>query len=290
MRRLIVPLMVLLAVPAGAQRPWEQRVDLQVGVPLELPAVPPTNPFAAPVVTPAAVNLSPLREKFVDTFAAAASAYVDREGVCRRVLFTRLPWPWLAAELQQAILETTFTPARSHGTPVPTWLSLTIDLKGRINRGRVVRAQGVRPDPAAPPVPDLAAVPTPDAQDLALPATPADQVEQLPGPKRFRARIDGRTWSQPVKLLAQVGPDGHCQRVVFLSWPDGLRNWLLASMAGWQFRPAQGKDGPTASWVQVDGEVEVEAGDVGSDAIRVTRQPASPAAAAGAGAAHPPGE
>ena len=290
MRRLIVPLMVLLAVPAGAQRPWEQHVDLQVGVPLELPAVPPTNPFAATVVSPAAVNLSPLREKFVDTFAATASAYVDREGVCRRVIFTRLPWPWLAAELQQAILETTFAPARSHGTPVPVWTFIGIDLKGRVTGGHVVRAQGVRPDPATPPVPDVVAAPTPDAQDLALPATPPDQAEQMPSPKRFRARIDGRTWSQPLKLLAQVGPDGHCQRVVFLSWPDGLRNWLLTSMAGWQFRPAQGKDGLAASWVQVDGEIEVEVGDLSSDSIRVTRQPANPAAAAGAGAAHPPGE
>ena len=289
MRRLIVLAMVLLAAPVLAQKPWEQRVDLPVGVPIELPAVPPTNPFAAALVSPPAVNVTPLRDKFTDTFVAQAAAYIDAEGVCRRVVFTRLPWPGLGADLQQAIMETTFTPARARGTPVPVWMSLAIDLRGRVDRGRVVRAQGLRPDPAVPPVPETAAAPVPDAHDLSLPATATDQVEQLPTPKRFRARIDGKTWSQGVKLLAQIGPDGHCQRVVFLAWPEGLRNWLLTSMGAWQFRPAQGKDGPTGAWVQLEGEIEVELGDLASDAMRVTRQSSYPHAVATGAVAHPPG-
>ncbi|MEP0773617.1 MAG: hypothetical protein HRF46_04560, partial [Acidobacteriota bacterium] len=47
MRRSPVALAALLAIvpwrPAGAERPWEARVNLPVPVPVELPVLPPTN-------------------------------------------------------------------------------------------------------------------------------------------------------------------------------------------------------------------------------------------------------
>ncbi|HQU32963.1 MAG TPA: hypothetical protein PLB88_01485 [Thermoanaerobaculaceae bacterium] len=289
MRRLLPVVIVLVSASALAQKPWELRVDLPVPVPVELPAVPPINPFAAPVVTAPAPIATPLRAKFPDTFSVLASVYIDAQGACRRVVFTRLPWPGLAGALRPIITATAFTPARASGAAVPVWLPLGIDLKGRIDKGRVTRVQGTAPDPAGPPAVEPVPGPESDARDAELPATSVERVEQLPNPKRFRVRIDGHTWRQLFRLLAEVGPDGRCRRVVFLTFPAGLRGWLLASMASWTFQPAAGTGGPVAAWVQLDGEIEIEMGDLASNALKVMRQGWAPGAAAPAAAVPPPG-
>jgi hypothetical protein len=289
MRRLLPVVIVLVSASALAQKPWELRVDLPVPVPVELPAVPFVNPFAAPVVTPPAPIATPLRAKFPDTFSVLASVYIDAQGTCRRAVFTRLPWAALADALRPLITAIAFTPARASGAPVPVWLRLGIDLKGRIDEGRVARVQGSAPDPAGPPTVEPPPGPEADARDAGLPATPVDRVEQLPNPKRFRVRIDGRTWRQPFRFLAEIGPDGHCRRVVFLACPEGLRGWLLASMADWTFRPAAGAGGAVAAWVQLDGEIEVKMGDLASDTLKVMRQGWAPGAAVPAAAGPPPG-
>ena len=282
--------LLVLCTSALAQKPWETRVDLPVPVPLELPAVPPTNPFAAPVLSPPSPLATPLREKFADTFPVLATAYVNGEGSCRRVVFTRLPWTGIEADLRQAVSELSFTPARAGGTAVPVWLPIAIDFKGRINEGRITKLQATAPDPGAPPVPEASAPPAPDAPDLELPATPLTKVEQLASPKRPpRIRVDGRAWRQPIRLLAEVGTDGRCQRVVFLACPEGLRPWLLASMAAWTFQPAAAEAGPVAAWAYLDGVVEVETGNLVSEGLRVMREASYPGADAGSAAGRPPG-
>jgi hypothetical protein len=272
MHRMTTFAFLVLCAPALAQKPWETRVDLPVPVPLELPAVPPTNPFAAPILSPPTPLATPLREKFVDKFTVLATAYVNSDGACSRAVFTRLPWPGIEADLRKELSELTFVPARAGGTSVPVWLPVAIDFKGRINEGKVTRLQALTPDPATPPVPEVAAAPTPDARDLALPATPLAKVEQLANLKRPpRFSIDGRAWRQPIQLLAEIGADGRCQRVVFLACPEGLRSWLLASMASWTFRPATVASGPAAVWAMLEGEVELEVADLDSEALRVMR-------------------
>lgn len=289
MRRLVPVVMVLASASALAQKPWELRVDLPVPVPVELPAVPPTNPFAAPVATPPLPVATPLRAKFPATFVVLGSAYIDAQGVCRGVVFTRLPWPGVATALRPLLAATRFSPARASGAAVPVWLPLGIDLTGRIDSGRVALVQGATPDATVPPTVEARPAPAADANDAGLPATPMDRVDQLPNPKRFRVRIDGGPWRQPFRLLAEIGADGRCRRVVFLACPEGLRGWLLASMAEWTFRPAAGAAGPVAAWVLLDGEIEVKMGDLASDALKVMRQGWSPGAAAPTAAVPPPG-
>jgi hypothetical protein len=259
-------------------------------VPLELPSVPPANPFAGALVSPPAPVATPLREKFSDTFTVLAAVYVTAEGETRRVIFTRLPWPSLANDLRPQLSELNFMSARSSGAAVPVWVSLAIDLKGRVAEGRVSRIQGIAPEPGTPPSPEPAALPTPDAHDLELPATALDRVDQMANPKRSpRIRADGRAWRQSVRVLAEVSPEGRCQRVVFLACPEGLRPWLLASMASWTFRPGVGQAGPVTAWVQLDAEIELEVGDLASESLRVTRQVAFPPAVAPSSAGRPPG-
>lgn len=289
MRLAIAGLVALIAIPAAAQKPWEVRVDLPMTVPIELPAVPPTNPFAADLVAPPLHAQTPLREKLDTTFVVQGAGYVDPSGACRRVVFLRLPLPGIATDIQQALEETDFTPARALGASVATWLPFTIDLQGRVRGGEVLRMQAVPPAAGEPPTADPSGAPLPDARDLALPSTPVEQLDQMPAAKRFRARTSSRTWNQKVRLLAEITPQGRCARVVFLSCPDGLRGWLLASLAGWTFTPGRGSDGPIAAWVQLDGELEVEVSGLESEVLRVSRQSSYPRAAGGSAAARPPG-
>jgi hypothetical protein len=272
MRRATILALTLLSAPALAQKPWETRVDLPVPVPIELPAVPPTNPFAQPALSPPSPVTTPLREKFVDTFTVAGTAYVNSDGACSRAFFTRLPWPGIEADLRKELSDLTFVPARAGGAPVPVWLPFAIDFKGRVKEGKIARLQALTPDPTVPPVPEVPAAPTPDARDLALPATPISRVEQLANLKRPpRFSIDGRTWRQPIRLLAEVGADGHCARVVFLACPEGLQPWLLASMASWTFRPATAASGSVTAWAVLEGDLDVEVADLDAEVLRVIR-------------------
>jgi hypothetical protein len=290
MRRLIALAALLAAGTAAAQKPWETRVDLPVPVPVELPALPPVNPFAAPVLSPPSPVATPLRGKYAQTLTVLAAAYVDDSGALRRLVFTSLPWPGLESDLRQGLARLAFTPARAGGAPVAVRLPLAIDLKGRIDEGRILGLVATPPDPAAPPTPDVSPTPSTPAGETALQATPLAQVDQLPNPKGApRIRVDGKTWRQAIRLLAEVGADGRARRVVFLTCPDGLRAWLLASMASWTFRPAAGKGGPVAAWALLDGTVEVEVGTLSSEALRVMRTGAAPAAGARASAPPPPG-
>jgi hypothetical protein len=289
MRRLIPVLLMVVAVPATAQKPWEQRVDLPYVPPVELPTVPPTNPFAVAVTAPPVVVRTSLLERFTATFPVSAAAYVDAEGVCKRVVFTRLPLPGLADELSAALEETEFTPARAAGTSVASWVVLGVDLAGRIDEGEVLRATAVAPDPGVPPRPEPPPPVSLDARDAALPAVPLDQLQQQPSPRRFRAKVPGQELREEIKLLVEVSRDGRPQQLVFLACPDGLRGWIVASMGGWAFQPAQSATGSITAWAEVTLQVSAEVGTLSGEALRVSRQPFPPRGAEAPSAALPPG-
>ncbi len=291
MRRLSLAVLLLAAsaAPAAAQRPWELKVDLAVPLPVELPAVPALNPFASAVSTPPIQAATPLDEKAPVRLPVSASVYIDASGKCRRAVFTGLPLPGLAPELVETLTDTSFNPGRSAGSAVPTWVTVGLDLAGRIDEGRVVRVVTARPDPAVPPIPESEPRPVPEATDLQLAAVPAAQLDEAPSPRRFHVRVPGRTWRQSVRLLAEVTPAGRCSRVVFLSCPEGLRPWLLRSLASWTFQPAGGAEGPVAAWTRVDAELEVKMSSLRAEALRVSRTSAYPLGAPAAAAAPPPG-
>ena len=279
----------LVAALAGAQKPWEVRVDYPVPVPIALPTVPPINPFASSVLALPQPTATALVERFGDAFTMLASVYVGADGSCRRVVFTQLPWAGVEPVMRQVLTQTSFSPPRAAGGPVATWISVAVDLHGRITKGRFLRLQVLAPDPSEPPMLDPATRVAVDPADVSLPAVPVDGLEQLPSPRRFRAQLDGSAWRQGVRLMAEVGIAGRCERVVFLSCPEGLRPWFLASMATWSFRPAQTRQGAAAIWVVIQADLEVQVGDLASNALRIIRQRSYPYAAAAPGVARPPG-
>jgi len=270
--RCAAPLLALLvAAPTLAQKPWEQRVDLDVTVPVELPALPTINPFARPLLVQPAPTATPMAGKFTVVTSARGTAYIDAQGGCRRVLFSSLPLPFAGEPLQQAFREAVFVPGRANGAPAAGWWPFAVELTGRVKEGEVVRVQPAPPPAAELPVPEAAAAAEPGPADAALPAVPPEQFSQPPTTKRFRARVDGRDWAQRVRLLAEVSPAGRCSRVVFLSCPEGLRRWLLASLASWTFRPGEDDSGPVAAWMLLDAELTLAIGSLEGGTPRLSR-------------------
>lgn len=268
---------LLVTGPALAQRPWEQRVDVPVQVPVALPTIPPTNPFHSPVDAPPKVLETPLEKGFEGVFPVAAGVYVDAKGICQRVVVTAAALPGLTAAVSSELAETRFDPALLGGTAVPVWVTVTMDVRGRISRGAWLGLRGSLPDPAAPPQEAAANAPAFERRDWQLPATPTDALDKLPLPRRFKVRTGSLAFAKAVSLLLEVASDGRCSRVVFLDCPEGLRGWLLASAAGWTFRPALRGGAPVPAWLLLEGELSVETSSLGADALRIVGRSPLPA-------------
>lgn len=273
-------LLVLLAVQDGnpkAEKPWERKVQLPVPVPMELPAVAPTNPFFSPVDQPPAPRQTPMREDFPVTVAASFAAYVDKTGTCRRAHPISNPFPGVLEPVAQALLETEFTPAKAFGQPAAVWVDVGAELRGEAKQGRIVGLLAVPPDAGETPQLEGTPLPPPDARDPQLPNTDLEKLSTLPVPKRFSAKVPAQEFRQSFKLLVEVGPDGKVKRVVFLACPEGLRSWLLASTASWHFTPAYTKGTPTTAWIVLSGALEAKVGTLRGETLRVSRTSSYPA-------------
>lgn len=290
MRTLAALLVALAALPSAAQKPWELRVDVPVGVPVELPRVPLTNPFAGRLATQPVVLTSPFAEKTPLRVTAVAAVYIDAVGTCRRIVFTALPLPGLTDDLKARLAETEFAPAKMLGAAVPTWVTVAVDLEGRLDDATAKRVTLVPPDPTVPPVPDVPPTPAPDARDLQLPATPAGQLDQAPMARRFRVKVSGQELAQRIRMMVEVDASGRAARVVFLSCPEGLRPWLLASLSNWTFQPGQDAHGPVAAWGLVEADLTIKLGALRSDALRIIRRSEYPTAERESADGRPPGE
>lgn len=257
---------------AAATPPWETRVDLPVPIPVELPAIPETNPFAQRLDTSPVLQAAPLRERFDITLSLEAAAYIDPGGRLRRAVPLRVPLPGVEADIVSTLLDTSFNPAQTANRDTATWLTLGVDLTGRINSGRTVRVEAHSPMSDQLPAVASVLVPVATAEDLALPATPVDQLDRAPTPRRFRARLTSRKVRQTLRVLTEVDEDGRPQRAVFLECAEGLRPWLLESMAAWRFLPATRRGAAVTAWAQVEGELEVDLGTFTTESLRVIRQ------------------
>ncbi|MCS7183665.1 MAG: hypothetical protein NZ869_11225 [Thermoanaerobaculum sp.] len=271
--------LLLMAQEASPKpdKPWEQKVALPVPVPMELPAVPPTNPFFTPLVAPPAPRQMPMREDFAVTVPVAFAVYVDKNGSCRRAQPLGNPLPGVVEPVRLALQETSFTPAKAFGQPVGVWVDVGVDLQGEISTGRLTQPVVTLPDPAEPATPESPALPPAEPRDSQLAGTPLAQLSSFPAPKRFSAKAPAQEFRQPIKLILELAPEGKVKRLVFLSCPEGLRPWVLASAAGWTFSPPQATVGPTTAWVVLAGVLEVQVKTLRAEGLRVSRTSSYPA-------------
>lgn len=266
-------LLLLAAEPPKGEKPWERKVQLPVPVPMELPAVAPTNPFYRPLASLPQPKQTPLREDFPVTVPVPMAVYVGKDGSCRRAHPLANPFPGVLEPVRQALLETSFTPAKASGQPVAAWVDVGVDLRGEIKEGKLVQLVASAPDPAETPQLETSPVPQGDPKDKELPATPPEQLASAPAPKHFSAKVASQEFRQPVKLLVEVGAEGKVKRVVFLLCPEGLRRWVLASAGSWLFTSPRGAE---TAWVVLQGVLEVRAGTLKAEGLRVSRTSSYP--------------
>lgn len=270
--------LAVAAAPTAAAPPWEARVDLPLPVPVQLPAIPDTNPFVRTVDTPPVLRTAPLLERYDITLSVETAAYIDANGRVRRIVPVRTALPGLESEIQDSLLETAFVSGRTGTQDTATWLTLGVDLEGRITRGRAVRVEATLPTAAELPQAVPQPFPETNPHDLELPASPVEQLDRTPSPRRFRARVSSRTFRNPLWLMIEVDEEGRARQVVFLDCAEGLRPWLLDSLGGWAFQPATRQGRPVAAWVQVEGDLEVDLGTLSTERLRVIRQRSYPPA------------
>ncbi len=244
-------------------------MDLPVEVPLDLPAVALANPFFSEVDAPPQLLAAPQVRNFDGSYPMRAGIYVDAEGACLRAVILEAALPAASSPVVAELARIRFAPGLLGGNAVPTWVTVLLDLKGRVESGSFSRVRTLLPDPQLPP--QLAPAPSAafERRDAQLPASPVEALDQLPLPRRFRLKTGSLTFSQSVRLLLEVTEGGGCGRVIFLDCPEGLRNWLLASAANWSFRPAVRGGLPCSAWVILEGTVAVETSNLAADSLRV---------------------
>jgi len=260
---------LLLASPAWAQKPWEQRVDIPVEIPLDLPAVALVNPFFAAVDAPPQLLEARLVKNFDGSYPVRAGIYVDAEGTCLRSVVLDTALPAASSAVTAELARTRFSPALLGGTAVPTWVTVVLELAGRIESGSFSRVRTLPLDPHLPPQLAPASAVVFERRDAQLPATAVEALDQLPLPRRFRFKTGSLSFSHSVRLLLEVTERGGVGRLIFLDCPTGLRNWLLASAANWSFQPAVRGGVPCPAWVILEATVAVETSSLATAALRV---------------------
>lgn len=260
-----------------AEKPWERKVQLPVPVPVELPALPPTNPFYLPLASLPQAKQTPMRENFPVTVPVRFAIYVDKVGNCRRAHPLSNPLPGILEPLRQQLLEERLTPGKAFGQATSSWVDVQVDLRGKVAEGQVTQLVVGSPDPSATPEIEGFPLPPGDPRDAQLPATPVQQLTAIPSPGSFSAKVPKQEFRQPFKLLAEVSATGKVKRIVFLLCPEGLQSWVLASSSTWLFTPARTATGATDAWALLSGVLHVRVSPLRANALRVARTSSYPA-------------
>ena len=154
---MIVAAFVLVATTAVAQsasnRAWQQRLEVEIPLPVPLVELQSINPFASIVDEPPTVTQATLPRKVDVRGPATVAAFVDAKGVCLGAVPLELPVPGLTSALVEELTGTRFEPATAGTAPQPSWVVLEIMMEGKVKQGEVIDQTLEMPDPATPPAP-----------------------------------------------------------------------------------------------------------------------------------------
>ncbi|MCG6964408.1 MAG: hypothetical protein LJE95_14205 [Acidobacteria bacterium] len=285
MKRLLLTL-VALAVGAGAfaqgaaPRAWQQRLQVDVPLPVPVVALEAANPFVVALdEPPKLVRATPPRKMEINLQARVA-AYVNADGDCDGAVPLDSPFAALAQPLVSGLNRGRFEPARSNKTPEPSWVVLQIGLEGKIKESATSNQSLVMPSPASPPSPPQAAPPYRAGRLAQLPAVDPSRLTTLAVPRRVRVRISGGEIQSGVHALVHLTASGKCDRFVPLEVDSGLLSWLSAYFATWQVTPGRRNGNPVACWVDYSAKVVVKLSSLSSTTVTVlTGVPFTPSAA-----------
>jgi len=266
---------LLLATTAHAQsasnRAWQQRLQLEIPLPVPMVEIETINPFAITVdEAPTVLSSTPPR-RVVFQGTATVAAYIDAKGECLGAVPLELPVPGLTSSLVEDLTGTRFDAATAGNAPQPSWVVLEVMMEGKIKEAAILDQVLEMPDPTAPPVPTRPVAMTPPGNLRTLKATPSAQLSKLAAPRRIKVNAPGRENEVHFRAMIHITEGGRCDRFVPLELYDGLSTWLSGYLATWRVQPATRDGAPTDAWVVFSARVQMKLSGLTSNNFRVAR-------------------
>ncbi len=275
-RILIAAVSVLLAAgfasgQSASDRAWQQRLQIEIPLPVPLVEIDSVNPFSIAVDEPPKILQSISPRKVPIRGTAIVAAYVDTKGDCLGAVPLELPVPGLTSSLMQDLTGSRFDPALAGNVPQPSWVTLEIAMEGKVKEAEVLEQDLSTPDPASPPVPSVPAPMAPPGNLRSLRVTPQAQLSQLAAPRRIRVSSPGREDEIHFRALVHINENGRCDRFVPLEVYDGITTWFSAFLASWNAQPATRDGVPQATWMIYSARVRMKLAGLDSGTVRVLR-------------------
>jgi len=272
---MIVATFVLVATTAAAQsassRAWQQRMDVEIPLPVPIVELEAVNPFATAVDETPKVTQATAPRKVDIRGAAIVATFVDAKGICLGAVPLELPVPGLTASLVEDLNGSRFDPAIAGGLPQPSWVVLEISMEGRLKESEIVDQTLEMPDPETPAVPYQPVAMKPPGSLRNLKATPQGQLAKLAAPRRIKVNAPSRDDEIHIRALVHVTETGRCDRYVPLELYDGLNTWFSGYLASWRVQPATRDGAPLAVWVEYSARVRMKISGMSSTTSRVVR-------------------
>ena len=259
------------AAQGSATRAWQERLQVEIPLPVPMVELESVNPFAAPVDQPPKVLQSVPPRKVEVSGIATVAAYVDVKGECLGTVPLELPFPGLTSPLVEELTGSRFDAARADDVPKPSWVVLDIVMQGKVKESELLDQLLELPEPASPPEPNTPVAMTPPGNLRELPAIPQAELSVLASPRRIRVHAPGREEEVHLRALVHITETGRCDRYVPLELLDGLNPWLSAYLASWRVQPATIDGVAQASWVEYSARVRMKISSLDSTNFRVVR-------------------
>lgn len=272
---MIVAAFVLVATTAAAQsassRAWQQRMDVEIPLPVPLVELEAVNPFATEVDETPKVTQATAPRKVDIRGVATVAAFIDAKGTCLGAVPLELPVPGLTASIVEDLSGSRFDPATAGNAPQPSWVVLEIGMEGKVKESEIVDQTLEMPDPENPSVPNQPVAMKPPGSLSNLKATPHAQLGKLAAPRRINISAPGREDDIHIRALVHLTDTGRCDRFVPLELYDGLNAWFSGYLASWRVQPATRDGAPLAVWVEYSARVRMKISGISSTTARVAR-------------------
>jgi len=256
---------------SGTPRAWQQRIVVEIDLPVPIVALESANPFAIAVdQPPRLLNSTPPRKLDIQGTAIVA-AYVNTKGDCLGGVPLELPFPGLTKSILDELKGVRFDPGKIGDKSVGSWVVLGLDITGRVKESSVGGPTFELPDPAAPPDPAIPLRVAPSGLLLRAPYEPQSKLTTFASPRRLKVKAPGQDADIPVRALVHITAGGRCDRFVPLNLEPGLHRWLSAYLATWRLEPAQLDGAPHEAWAVYSTRAQLKLSGLDSTGVNVVR-------------------